>query len=153
MMETIERERFRMKNRLTAAVSNRLEKLGMPRGSRPLLLALLLLSGSAGEALGQTIQGQNLLVIGHSFFVPIARELPAHANRAGVVGHTQSEVFSGGESGTPSSLWESPTKSAEIKSILDTGTVDIFAMTYDPDSEAYEEWIGYALAANPATTI
>ncbi len=153
MMETMERERSKMKNQLTAAVSYRLGKFGMPRGSRPLLLALLLLSGSAGEALGQPIQGQNLLVIGHSFFVPIARELPAHANRAGVVGHTQSEVFSGGESGTPSSLWESPTKSAEIKSILDTGTVDIFAMTYDPDSEAYEEWIDYALAANPATTI
>ena len=86
MMETMERERSKMKNQLTAAVSYRLGKFGMPRGSRPLLLALLLLSGSAGEALGQPIQGQNLLVIGHSFFVPIARELPAHANRAGVVG-------------------------------------------------------------------
>ena len=121
--------------------------------SRQLLLVVLLLSGGAGEALGQPVQGQNLLAIGHSFFVPIARELPAHAARAGVVGHTQSEVFSGGQSGTPSSLWENPTKSAEIKSILDTGTVDIFAMTYDPDSEGYEEWMDYALAANPNTTI
>jgi hypothetical protein len=113
----------------------------------------LLLSGSTGEALGQPVQGQNLLAIGHSFFVPIARELPAHATRAGVVGHTQSEVFSGGQTGTPSSLWNDPTKSAEIKSILDTGTVDVFAMTYDPDSQGYEEWIEYALEANPKTKI
>jgi hypothetical protein len=113
----------------------------------------LLLSGSAGEALGQTVQGYNLLVIGHSFFVPIARELPEHVARAGVIGHTQIEVFSGGQSGTPSSLWNNPTKSAQIKSILDTGTVDVFAMTYDPESEGYEEWIDYALAANPNTKI
>ena len=117
------------------------------------LLGLVLLFGGAHEAPGQTVQGQNLLAIGHSFFVPIARELPAHATRAGVVGHTQSEVFSGGQSGTPSSLWNNPAKSAEIKAILDTGTVDLFAMTYDPESEGYEEWIDYALAANPDTTI
>ena len=118
-----------------------------------LLLGLVLLSWSAGEALGQPVQGYNLLAIGHSFFVPIARELPAHATRAGVVGHTQSEVFSGGESGTPSSLWENPTKRAEILAILNTGTVDVFAMTYDPDSEGYQEWIDSALAANPDTKI
>ena len=142
-----------MNNRFTAVVSYRLEKVLLPRHSRQLLLALVLLSGSAGEALGQPVQGQNLLAIGHSFFVPIARELPAHATRAGVVGHTQSEVFAGGQGGTPSSLWNNPTKSAAIKSILDTGTVDVFAMTYDPDSEGYEEWIEYVIAANSNTKI
>ena len=142
-----------MKNRFTTAAFCESLRILIPRHARWFPVALLLLSGTAGEALGQAVQGQNLLAIGHSFFVPIARELPAHAARAGVVGHTQSEVFSGGQSGTPSSLWENPTKSAQIKSILDTGTVDIFAMTYDPDSEGYEEWIDYALAANPNTTI
>ena len=142
-----------MRNRFVAAMSDRLGKVFLPQHSRRLLLALLLLAGSTGEALGEPIQGQNLLAIGHSFFVPVARELPAHAARAGVVGHTQSEVFSGGQTGTPSSLWNDPTKSVEIKNILDTGTVDLFAMTYDPEAEGYEEWIHYALTANPNTKI
>jgi hypothetical protein len=118
-----------------------------------LLLGLLVFSASPSDALGQAVEGKNLLAIGHSFFIPIARELPDHAARAGVVGHTQSEFFSGGESGTPSSLWEDLTKRDEILAILNTGTVDVFAMTYDPDSEGYTEWIDSALAANPNTTI
>lgn len=118
-----------------------------------LLFGLVLLAWSSGEARGQAVEGQNVLAIGHSFFVPVARLLDEHAARAGVVGHTQSEVFSGGETGTPSSLWENDTKKAEILAILNTGTVDVFAMTYDPDSEGYEEWISAALAANPNTKI
>jgi hypothetical protein len=116
------------------------------------LAATALLAMSSSEALAQ--QGYNALFAGHSFFRPFADGMPFHTAQAGIVGHTQAVVFSGGSTGAPQALWEDPAKQAEIQGVLDVGDVDLFGLTYHPahpTSEGYENWITYALAQNPNT--
>lgn len=74
---------------------------------------------------------------------------------AGVTGHRQQTVFSGGSSGNPSALWENAAKRSEIQAILDDGDVNYFgmAMEQSDSTEYYEKWIDYALAKNADTTI
>ena len=91
--------------------------------------------------------GYNSLFIGHSFFRPFAEGLPFHATQAGITGHQQTVVFSGGCSGAPQALWEDDEKSQEIKQVLDGSDIDLFGMTYCGDyntTEGYENWINYA---------
>lgn len=100
--------------------------------------------------------GFNSLFIGHSFFIPIARTMPLHAEAAGVEYHTQTTVFSGGSSGAPEAMWNNAEKSEEIRLALDAGGIDLFAMTYHgdyPTLTGYTGWINYALEKNPATHI
>ena len=96
--------------------------------------------------------GFNSLFIGHSFFAPIADGFPNYVASAGIAGHSQLVVFSGGDSGQPLALWNNPTKSAEIKAYLDGGDVELFGMVYDSSgTEGYANWIDYALEKNPTT--
>ena len=98
--------------------------------------------------------GFNALFIGHSFFRPFAEGMPDYAGAAGIAGHSQSIVFSGGASGAPQALWENASKRAAIQAALDSGDVELFGMTYHPNyptTEGYENWINYALAQNPNT--
>lgn len=98
--------------------------------------------------------GFNSLFMGHSFFRPFAQGMPSYVAAAGIAGHTQTIVFSGGASGAPQALWENPVKRAEIQAVLDTGAVELFGMTYEPTyptTEGYKLWIDYALAKNPRT--
>ena len=98
--------------------------------------------------------GFKSLFIGHSFFAPIADGFPNYVASAGIAGHSQLVVFSGGDSGQPLALWNNPTKSAEIKAYLDSGDVELFGMVYDSNgSEGYENWIDYALEKNPTTRL
>ena len=100
--------------------------------------------------------GYNSLFIGHSFFVPFANGMPFYAAQAGIVGHIQTVVFSGGASGAPQALWEDAAHAAEIKAVLDGGDVELFAMTYAgeyPTIDGYINWINYALDKNPNTRI
>ena len=76
---------------------------------RPSSIALLLLTVPSTA-------GYKCLFIGHSFFAPIAKRLPGLAASAAGVTHEQSVVSSGGESGTPSRLWENPQKRNQIQS-------------------------------------
>ena len=98
--------------------------------------------------------GFNSLFIGHSFFRPFAQGMPSYVSAAGITGHTQSIVFSGGATGAPEALWNNASKRAEIQAVLDTGNVELFGMTYHPTygtTQGYENWIDYALARNPTT--
>lgn len=100
--------------------------------------------------------GLNSLFIGHSFFDPYAAGLPAQADRAGFVDHTQTRFFSGSGSGTPQAFWENAVQRASIQAVLDEGDVDLFGMTYHPDYptiEGYRNWVEYALQRNPDTRI
>jgi hypothetical protein len=100
--------------------------------------------------------GFKSLFIGHSFFKPFADGMPNYSAAAGIAGHTQTVVFSGGSTGTPQALWENASKRAEIQAVLNGGDVELFGMTYHPDypsTEGYENWIDYALAQNPRTRI
>ena len=94
------------------------------------------------------------LFIGHSFFRPFADRLPLLVAEAGIEGHSQDVVFSGGASGSPQALWENAGKRAQIQAVLDTGEVELFGMTYEPTyptTEGYENWIDYALSKNSET--
>ena len=100
--------------------------------------------------------GFSSLFIGHSFFRPMAEQMADLAPAAGFTDHEQSVVFAGGPNGAPMGLWQQPGKRAEIQAVLDTGTVELFTMTYHPDHptlEGYRNWIDYAMGANPDTVI
>ena len=75
-----------------------------------------------------TIDGLEVLYIGHSFGQPFARNLEAAAELAGVEGHEQHIIFQGGENGAPQAMWEAPDQQTIIKERLDTGTVDVVVM-------------------------
>jgi hypothetical protein len=93
----------------------------------------------------------NALFIGHSFFAPIAREMPFHAALLGLDEYSQHVEFSGGETGQPLALWEDAEHRQNIQAVLDTGEVDTFGMTYGSDESGYQLWIDYALSKNPDT--
>ena len=102
----------------------------------------------------RVIPGDNMMLMGHSFFKPMAEQMPFHAVRSGVAGHTQTVEFSGGATGAPLALWNDAGHRANVQAVLDTGTVELFGMTYEPTSpttEGYELWFDYALSKNPDT--
>ncbi len=110
----------------------------------------------------RVIPGENMMLMGHSFFRPFADRLPFHAVRAGVNGHSQTVEFSGGASGAPLALWNDAGHRANIQAVLDGGDIDVFGMTccdleFTPEgdpiliTEGYELWFEYALAQNPDT--
>ena len=126
-------------------------------------------AGDPGAAF-RVIPGDKMMMMGHSFFRPTADEMPYHAVRAGIEGHSQEVEFSGGESGTPLSLWNDAEHRTNVQAVLDSGDVDVFGMTccdwmLTPegelalDSEGYpilslegwQTWFDYALAQNPNT--
>lgn len=99
-------------------------------------------------------KGYNTLFMGHSFFIPVASGMAAHVERAGIIGHTQELVFSGGDTGAPQALWEDASKKAEVQALLDSGNIDLLAMTYHPSYpsiDGYKNWVAYALQKNPDT--
>ncbi len=117
-------------------------------------LTVVLVCALPGVASAQA--GYHSLFIGHSFFVPMAYDMPFHAAQAGIVGHTQSVFFSGGATGAPEALWNDPVQGPAIRAVLDVGDVELFVMTYHPTyltTTGYEDWIDYALANNPNTRI
>jgi hypothetical protein len=98
--------------------------------------------------------GFNTLFAGHSFLKPFADGMPDYVAAAGIAGHSQVVVFSGGATGAPQALWENPSKGAQIRSILDAGDIELFGMTYHysyPTFEGYVKWIDYALGQNQNT--
>ncbi|NUZ12511.1 hypothetical protein HUZ36_17130 [Pseudoalteromonas sp. McH1-7] len=116
------------------------------------------------------IAGDKMMLMGHSFFRPFADQLPYHALQAGVDGHSQNVEFSGGDSGTPLSLWQDAEHRANVQAVLNSGDVDVFGMTCcdwqltadgerELDSEGnpilslegWKTWFNYALAQNPET--
>ena len=116
------------------------------------VISIVMVGASAFAAEKRNSDGIVGVFMGHSFFRPFADALPAHAQRAGIAGHSQTSVFAGGENGAPQALWENPQNSAEVKAALDAGNVELFGMTFHgnyPTTEGYENWIDYALQSNP----
>jgi len=118
----------------------------------------------------RVIPGDKMMLMGHSFFRPFADNVPYHAVRAGVDGHSQNVEFSGGASGAPLALWNDAGHRANIQAVLNAGDVDVFGMTccdwqltpggdpvLDPEGnpmlslEGWQTWFDYALAQNPDT--
>ena len=103
--------------------------------------------------------GDNLLLIGNSFFRPYAENLDIVALDAGYHNHNSTLVFRGGENGRPINFWNDSTSQEhqEIKFALDQGNVEVFGMTSGHDLDdgisGYRYWIEYALQNNPNITI
>ena len=131
------------------------------------LLAISLLSCGGSGSSGQnqnsqpnppSLGGLNMMLMGNSFFRPYAEKLGELAVDAGYTDHNANVVFRGGDNGRPLDLWNDVSASAEIKSVLDGGSIDMFGMVStlnddpnDPNTllNGYEEWINYALTNNP----
>ena len=58
--------------------------------------------------------------------------MPSHTARAGITGHTQSIVGSGGPNGGPQALWENRAKRTAIQNMLNGGDIELFVMTAPP---------------------
>ena len=118
--------------------------------------------GQLSTSLGTTISvndvleglgGQNMLLMGNSFFRPYAQRLSGLALDAEFLEHRDTEVFRGGVYGTPIGLWKNEDTNTEIKQILDGGNIDMLGMTgyYNEDdpTSGFSEWIDYAVQKNP----
>jgi hypothetical protein len=107
----------------------------------------------------EPVKGQKVLYIGHSFGRPFAQKLSLFAEMAGVDNHIQEIVFRGGSNGNPQALWENTEARLEIQNILDNGDIDLLVMICCSDNFkesretdwASQNWIDYALSANPDT--
>ena len=116
--------------------------------------------GQASSSLDITVSindlaGQNMVLIGNSFFKPYAERIGIYADNAGFTDHSDIGVFAGGDNGNPISLWnDTGERSLQIKRALDEGGVNVFGMTAQDitkpnPTDGYREWIAYALENNP----
>lgn len=98
--------------------------------------------------------GSTSLFLGHSFFQPPAFRLDALARQAGLSSHQQTIVTGGGSSGAPEALWNNAEKREAALTVLESGQIELFGMTYHPDYptlDGYRLWIDEALLHNPDT--
>ena len=92
--------------------------------------------------------GQNMLLVGNSFFRPYAQKFSELATDADFMDHTDTLVFRGGVFGTPIGLWNNQDTNTEIKQFLDAGNLDIFGMTgYFNETDPTAGFVGYRAAA------
>ena len=128
--------------------------------TRLILLILLLAQSQAlhSATAAEPTRGYKSLFIGHSFFVPMARGMTAHAHRAGFPLHEQLVFFEGGDRGTPGYFWENSRHSGNIKKALASGKIELFGMTWTGVGRGkgtfdhFKLWVDYALKFNPDTT-
>ena len=127
------------------------------RRTHLLVILLYLFQVQAGLSAEPT-KGYKSLFIGHSFFVPMARGMPAHAHRAGFKDHEQVVFFEGGDRGTPGYFWENSRHRMDIKKVLQSGKIELFGLTWTGVGrgkgtfEHFKLWVDYALKYNPNTT-
>ena len=105
------------------------------------------------EQIATPVAGYNTIFMGHSFFAPVARQIPTHMTRLGVSDHSQHVESSGGETGAPLALWEDDGHRNKVQAILNTGEVELLGMTASATIEGYTLWIDYALSKNSNTKI
>jgi hypothetical protein len=95
--------------------------------------------------------------MGHSRFMPVAQGMPFHVGSTGQAGfpdHEQTTFLAAGVGGSPLWLWNDVNYRTAIQAVLDTGSIDLFGMTYHydaPGMEGYRNWVSYALSKNPDT--
>jgi len=100
--------------------------------------------------------GADALFIGHSFFIPVARDFDETARAHGFTDHSMSIVRRGGAGGSAQAMWENHQVRQEVLDILNLGETELFGMTMHSDADVSKEffalWIQAALEANPDTT-
>jgi List-Bact-rpt repeat protein len=103
-------------------------------------------------------QSHNAVLMGHSFFQPMARDFSAYVQGAGFSDHEDVGYYAGGAGGAPISFWESGQSDA-IKSSLDAGDISLLGLTFYPledgqrNLQGYINWIDYAIESNPGIEV
>ena len=121
-----------------------------------ILLAICVTFSVPGHGSYDFSKGSKALFIGHSFFVPIAKQFDALAKENGFSEQQTKFVFASGHKGMPSTLWENERQKSRIKDILSNGDIELFGMptSLGPKGDhvqAYRNWIDLALKYNPKT--
>lgn len=124
-----------------------------------IFIPMILACNSNSDLNNEIVKGNNMLLIGNSFFRPYAENLESAAIESGYLNHNSTLIFRGGENGRPINFWNDDNSSEhiQIKAALDQGNIDIFGMTagHDPENriEGHRNWIEYARQNNPGIII
>ncbi len=116
----------------------------------------LVLSGASwAEDHAKPDNGYNCVLMGHSFFVPMARQLEEHAKRAGFENHQQVVSGAGGGKGSPGELWKNLDRTINSREAIRSGSVNLVGLTaasIGSELADYKRWVDFALEHNPKTS-
>ena len=108
----------------------------------------------------EVTRAHNAVLMGHSFFDPIAQNTERYFPRAGFEKHRQQRFSAGASGGAPISFWEDTgSNNSGIKKALDEGGITLLGMTYFPlddidrNFEGFRNWVNYARSNNPEITV
>lgn len=93
--------------------------------------------------------------MGHSFFVPMARQLEEHAKRSGFEDHQQVVSGAGGRNGSPGALWKNLPDKDKSREAIRSGSVNLVGLTLAGSGSEladYKTWVDFALKHNPNTS-
>ncbi len=118
-------------------------------------LCLVLSGVSWAEEHAKSNTGYNCVLMGHSFFVPMAKQLGEHANRYGFEDHQQVVSGAGGENGSPGKLWKNLEATRNSREAIRSGSVNLVGLTaaaIGSELADYKRWVDFALEHNPDTS-
>ena len=101
-----------------------------------------------------SFDGESMVLMGHSFFWPVAELFSYLASTGNAPGHTQNLYVAGSDQGAPEAFWNNDEQRTRIQDTLASGDIDTVGMTYHPaypTSVGYRAWIDEALKHNPDT--
>ena len=118
-------------------------------------LCFVLSSASPAEERAKPTRGYNCVLMGHSFFVPMAKQLEEHAKRCGFKEHKQVVSGRGGSKGSPGSLWKNLPDKDKSRVAIRSGSVNMVGLTLASSGSEladYKAWVDFALKHNPNTS-
>ena len=118
-------------------------------------LCFVLSSASPAEDRSKPNRGYNCVLMGHSFFVPMAKQLEEHAKRCGFKEHKQVVSGRGGSKGSPGSLWKNLPDKDKSREAIRSGSVNMVGLTFASSGSEladYKAWVDFALKHNPNTS-
>jgi hypothetical protein len=118
-------------------------------------LCFVLSGASPAEERAKPKKGYNCVLMGHSFFVPMARQLEEHAKRCGFKDHKQVVSGRGGSKGSPGSLWKNLPDKDKSREAIRSGSVNLVGLTFASSGSEladYKKWVDFALKHNPKTS-
>ena len=119
------------------------------------VLCFALSGASSAEDHAKPNNGYNCVLMGHSFFVPMARQLEEHAKRCGFEDHQQVVSGAGGEKGSPGALWKNLPRTKNSREAIRSGPVNLVGFTAAGSGSEladYKTWIDFALEHNSKTS-
>ena len=121
-----------------------------------ILTFCFVLSGASwAEDHAKPNNGYNCVLMGHSFFVPMTRQLEEHAKRCGFEDHQQVVSGAGGEKGSPGELWKNLDRTKNSREAIRSGSVNLVGLTaagIGSEVVDYKRWVDFALEHNSKTS-